>query len=363
MRASSIDGVWAPRWYIYNVWNISQQSIRSATDAGLDQFEWCGEEPTHTSITSTMSLDEVVTCLLQYGCRDITQELELKSCGQYPFTRGGYGIIYQGTLSNGMDVALKCIEASPAGHWGEWKPTEKGLKHTAHELYVWTKCDHPSILKVIGFARIGGYMLLVSPWMKNGSLMEHVAHCPGTNRLWLSIELAAAIEYLHLQNMVHGDIKPDNIVISDNGHVQLTDFGSAMFLQFSTLCFTQTSHTKGTLRYMAPELLIGASDHHSTQTDVYALGLTILHIMSGKLPYSDKSDFQVWAEVVMRKSLPTRPNFHKCPGVQSGDGDEKLWSLLVQCWSHNPDDRPTAAKVKDVLMEIHRSSNVPGAFI
>ncbi|KDN47941.1 hypothetical protein RSAG8_03361, partial [Rhizoctonia solani AG-8 WAC10335] len=351
-------------WYISYIRNIFQQYIQCAADTGLGQggLSGFGENPVQTSITSTMSLDEVVTRLLQHGCRDVTQELELKSCSQYPFTRGGYGIIYQGALSNGMKVALKCIEASPAGLWGEWKPTEKSLKHTASELYTWSKCDHPGILKVIGFARIGGHMLLVSPWMKNGSLMEYISHRPVIDRLWLSIELAAAIDYLHVQGIAHGDIKPDNIVVSDDGLVQLTDFGSAIFLHFSALCFTQTAHTKSTLRYMAPELLIGERDHCSTQTDIYALGITILHIMSGELPYADKSDFQVWAEVIVRKSLPTRPNFCKYPGVQSEDAGEKLWSLLVQCWSHIPDDRPTAAEVKDALMEIRRDSITPGAF-
>ncbi|KAH7334683.1 hypothetical protein B0J17DRAFT_671148 [Rhizoctonia solani] len=71
--------------------------------------------------------------------------------------------------------------------------------------------------------------------------------------------------------------------------------------------------------------------------------------MSGKIPYADKSNFQVWDEVNIRKSLPTRPDFHKCPGVQSESAGKKLWDLLVQCWSHNPDDQPTVAGVKDVV--------------
>ncbi|CAE6418247.1 unnamed protein product [Rhizoctonia solani] len=352
-------------WYTSYIWNITQQFIRGNTDTGPSQVEFSshGEDPMQELITSTMSLDEIVTCLLEHGCRDVTQELELKSCDQHPLTRGGYGIIYQGAFYNGTAVALKCIEALPAGHWGEWQLTEKSLKHTAYELYAWTKCDHPGILKVIGFVRIGGHILLVSPWMKNGSLMEYISQCPGVDRLWLSIELVTAIEYLHLQGIVHGDIKPNNIVVSDDGRVQLTDFGSAVFLRFSSLCFTQTVHIKGTLRYMAPELLIGARDHCSIQTDVYALGITILYIMSGELPYADKSDFQVWAEVVMKKSLPTRPNFCEYSGVRSEDADEKLWGLLVRCWSHIPDDRPTAAEVKHVLMEVWRNSSVPGAFI
>ncbi|EUC57529.1 tyrosine kinase catalytic domain protein [Rhizoctonia solani AG-3 Rhs1AP] len=352
-------------WHTSYIRNIIQQFIQGNIDIGPDQVKFSDleEDPIKQLITSTTSLDEVVTCLLQHGCQDVTQELELKSCGQYPFTRGGYGAIYRGVFFNGTAVALKCIEASPAGNWGEWQLAEKSLKHTAYELYAWTKCDHPGILKVIGFARIGGHILLVSPWMKNGSLMEYIAQRPAIDRLWLSIELAAAIEYLHLHGVVHGDIKPDNIVVSDDGHVQLTDFGSAMLLRFSTLCFTQTVHIKGTLRYMAPELLIGARDYCSIQTDVYALGISILYIMSGELPYADRSDFQVWAEVIMKKSLPTRPNFCKYSGVQSEDASEKLWRLLVRCWSHIPDERPTAAEAKDALTEIWRNSSVPGAFI
>ncbi|KAG8681880.1 hypothetical protein FRC11_000561, partial [Ceratobasidium sp. 423] len=303
------------------------------------------------------SFGRVIACLVQHGCRDVTAELELNGSNWHPFTGGGYGMIYQGALAGGLVVAIKC--AKVCGHWSACKPAETSLKRAARELYVWSKCDHPGILKVLGFAQIEGHLILVSPWMKNGTLMNHIALHPWINRLQLVVELAIAIEHLHSQSIVHGDIKSDNVVVSDDGHVQLTDFGSAMFLQARTLCFTQTTHTKGTLRFMfspkgkAPEILSGASNQCSTQVDIYATGMLMAGFMpqqitSGESPYADKNDFQVWAAVVNEKLLPTRPDFCRCLGIQSEDVSNALWGLLRHCWNPNPDERPTAAEIEGV---------------
>ncbi|KAG8751790.1 hypothetical protein FRC11_008999 [Ceratobasidium sp. 423] len=267
---------------------------------------------------------------------------------KHPFTQGGYGAIYLGTLSDGLMVAIKCIEA--IGHWCEWRPEENGLK-----------CDHPGILKAIGFARIGGHILLVSPWMKNGPLMGYITHHSWINQLRLSIELVVVVEHLHSQGIVNGDIKPDNILVSDDGHIRLKDFGSAVFLCPRTLCFTKTC-VKGTLRFMSPEILGGTSNQCSTQSDVYAIGMTILQIIPGELPYANKNDFQVWAAVVNENSLPTRPDLHKCLGIRSEDADNALWDLLRRYWNPDPDDRPGATEIKEVLMETDRGLNIPGGF-
>ncbi|CAE6388600.1 unnamed protein product [Rhizoctonia solani] len=330
---------------IYLIWaliscigGVVQRFIPSATDTvpRPDRGNNFKEDSVRVMIASTTPLETVVACLIQHGCRDITPELELKTCDHHPFAQGGYGTTYRATLSNGLVVAIKCIEVF--GLWDEWRPSEKSLKHTASELYAWSKSDHPGILKVIGFIQIKGH-------------------------IFLSIELVAAIDHLHLRGIVHGDIKPasanGNILVSDDGHVQLTDFGSAILLRPQALCFTKTN-VKGTLRFMAPEILSGVSNQGSVQADIYATGMQIL---SGELPYANKNDFQVWASVVNEKSLPDQPDFHKYLGVRTQDDVNMVWNLLKRCWNSNPKDRPTAAEIKDVLMDIEQGFSVPGGFV
>ncbi|CAE7148696.1 unnamed protein product [Rhizoctonia solani] len=232
-------------------------------------------------------------------------------------------------MRNGQLVAIKCIEMF--GNWGTWRPHGKHWKHAAHELYAWSKCDHPGVLKALGFALIEGFILLVSPWMRNGPLSNYSC-----------LEIAHTLEYIHHKGIVHGDLKAENVLVSDTGHTQLVDFGSATLTNYLSLCFTQTSRTHGlSLRFAAPEILDG--EPHTIESDVYALGMQIL---TGELPYAGMSD-QAAVASVFRQLNPPRPVFN---GVISNQrANDKLWGLLLRCWNHDPESRPTAA---EVLIEI-----------
>ncbi|KAH7337079.1 kinase-like domain-containing protein [Rhizoctonia solani] len=93
---------------------------------------------------------------------------------------------------------------------------------------------------MLGFARFLGQIVLVTPWMKTGSLSQHISRGL-LSPLQTCIELAVAVEYIHASGIVHGDIKPDNVLVIDQGQVQLADFGSAMSTLATTLNFTRTS--------------------------------------------------------------------------------------------------------------------------
>ncbi|CUA77958.1 hypothetical protein RSOLAG22IIIB_12934 [Rhizoctonia solani] len=223
------------------------------------------------------------------------------------------------------------------GHWGAWRSDENGKhwKHAAHELYASSKCNHPGVLNALGFALFEGYILLVSPWMRNGSLTNHLAHSKSSARLQFCLEIASTVEYLHDKGIVHGDLKADNILVSDAGRTLLVDFGSTTLTNIFTLCFTRTSCVLAlSLRFAAPEVLNGSSQLHTTESDVYALGMvgrlwllffatiaegiftsgkTILQIMTGELPYAGMSD-QVAVASIFRQLHPPRPHFNALIG-------------------------------------------------
>ncbi|CUA71653.1 hypothetical protein RSOLAG22IIIB_04698 [Rhizoctonia solani] len=190
--------------------------------------------------------------------------------------------------------------------------------------------------------------------MQNGSLFDHLVRKDSCNKFKFCIDLVETVEYLHGKGIIHGDIKGDNILISDNREVQLTDFGSATLTEYHTLLFTWTSPQFAcSVRFTAPEILDESSKKHTIKSDIYALGMTILQILTGKLPYADDSDMRVLANV-FRKVPPPRPRFDCIVGSEYIKA--KLWRLLLRCWKHNPNSRPTATQVKQVLMEINRES-------
>ncbi|KAG8755889.1 hypothetical protein FRC11_005689 [Ceratobasidium sp. 423] len=122
------------------------------------------------------------------------------------------------------------------------------------------------------------------------------------------------------------------------------DFGSATLASYLTLCFTRTSRQLPfSLRYAAPEILDGSSETHTTMGDVYALGMTILQIMTGEPPYAGKSD-RVVITNVFRSLPPSRLTFDDV--IDDEGVKDKLWNLFLRCWENDPSLRPTAAEVK-----------------
>ncbi|CAE6532025.1 unnamed protein product [Rhizoctonia solani] len=137
---------------------------------------------------------------------------------------------------------------SIAVKWVKHNTPYKRLKRAARELDCWSFYRHPNILPVLGFAIFGADLAMVSPWMSNG------CHglCDETPILRPSfcLQLAQAIAYLHENNVVHGDIKGPNVLVSDVGAVQVTDFGVSV-ADHQEIEFSSTSSGRGTQRWQA----------------------------------------------------------------------------------------------------------------
>ncbi|KAH7325192.1 kinase-like domain-containing protein [Rhizoctonia solani] len=211
----------------------------------------------------------------------------------------------------------------------------KRLKRAARELSCWSSYSHENILPLIGFAVLGGDLAMISPWMSGGCITDFIATNPNCNRLGLCTQLARAIAYLHEENMVHGDIKGPNVLVSDEGIVQVTDFGVSI-TDHQEIEFSTTSAGGGTQRWQAPEILRGDSDS-SMEADVYALGMTMTEIYTGERPYNSINLFQAIQRVISGNLRPSRPI------ILSVDVTGNIvWDLMNRCWAENPAQRPTS---------------------
>ncbi|QRV98042.1 receptor tyrosine-protein kinase erbB-4 [Ceratobasidium sp. AG-Ba] len=295
-----------------------------------------------TTITSTMDIDEVMQHLVGHGCKDVTNELDISQLSSnQPVAWGGFGAVFHSQfLGGGPAIAIKYflkLDGPDATN------VRKILKRAAREVYAWSKCDHPNILPLYGIARIGERLALVSPWMKHGSLSGLLRADAALDRLHLCLQVASALEYIHSREIVHGDIKPENILMYDYNTPLLTDFGNAKFPCDPTLRFTATSSSSSTLRYTAPEILKGDSIH-TKEADVYAYGMTAFEVLTGEVPFADKSSLATVFPVVMGKT-PDRKKLL----LDNSALSDRLWGLLMRCWAYEPEVRPSAAELNREL--------------
>ncbi|KAG9094797.1 hypothetical protein FS749_011792 [Ceratobasidium sp. UAMH 11750] len=253
-------------------------------------------------------------------------------------------------MKDATKVAVKCARHKPQDH-GDGKD----LKRVAREIHAWSKCDHKNVLALFGLAQHRGRLAIISPWMENGTLPEYVAKRPEVDRLDLCLQITEGLEYLHKGDMIHGDLKGSNILVSEDGVPKLADFGNTKLGQQSAR-FTTGTDTTGTgvmctLRWAAPEIMRNSS--RSTQADVYALGMTILETVTGAVPYEDKADLAVLVEVLVQQRFPLR--YDDSMKVQ-GDKN-RLWDLMTKCWNHDSACRPEAPQIKEELASILASAS------
>ncbi|KAF8599215.1 kinase-like protein [Ceratobasidium sp. AG-I] len=290
-----------------------------------------------------MFTTEIVARLGDHGCQNITNQLNLAACSTYPISSGGFGDVYRGKLVNGSQVAIKTMRIHI-----NTNESHKPLKDAARELHTWSRCQHPNVLRLLGLVEFRDQIGMVSDWIEEGNLPSYISRHPKADRYQMSAEICEGLAYLHTANIVHGDLKGLNVLISRDGTPMLTDFGNAV-LQESTLQFTATT-TRISLspRWAAPELMEKAG-MYSFAADVYALGMTILETITGELPYHGKSDHGVYVAVAVKKEPPPRPE-HSIPlGTEVGD---KLWALLTSCWGFEPENRPSANDVRSTMLSI-----------
>ncbi|KAG9086401.1 hypothetical protein FS749_003664 [Ceratobasidium sp. UAMH 11750] len=224
------------------------------------------------AIGRTMLPAIIIQHLVFHGCRDITATLNLSSCSEYPIASGGFGDVYRGQLSKGMRVAIKCMRLFECPDVGEQQ--QRYLKRAAREIHTWSKLRHPNVLRLLGLVMYRDRISMVSPWVDNGPVRYYLARTPGVNRPQMCTQIATALLYLHQFGVIHGDLKGDNILVSDTGEPLITDFGNAI-LEECTLQFTSsTSGSHLSTRWTAPELLEGGK--RSFEADIFALGMTIL---------------------------------------------------------------------------------------
>ena len=199
-----------------------------------------------------------------------------------PLGQGGMAVVYRA-----FDTRLECDVAVKFIRMEQLPPVEveKALKRFEREAKEVARLTHPNIVKVTDYGEYHGTPYLVMPYLSGGSLKELAGKpMPYEQAARLLAPVGRALEYAHEKNLIHRDIKPGNILLTDRGQPLVADFGIAKILDVeSGHTLTSTNVAVGTPDYMAPEQWF---NQVSAQSDIYSLGVVFYEMVTGRRPYT-----------------------------------------------------------------------------
>ncbi|KDQ51599.1 hypothetical protein JAAARDRAFT_199053 [Jaapia argillacea MUCL 33604] len=279
---------------------------------------------------------------------------DIYNYGKDPIAGGGFADIFKGSWG-GKAVAMKRVRFFLT-------QTRELVKHQqmfAQQVLVWCQLKHDSIVPLWGIwsqsPELVPYMIL--PWMENGNVMNYTQDVTVTSQMVdrMLREIAEGLIYLHAEDIIHGDLCGRNILIDENCHAKLSDFGLAsLFTAPNSQLYSATSRmTQGSLAWMAPELLdsgpvLGADSSQPTyRSDVYAFGVVGYELYSGQIPFAGKRDPEIYSGVLLGRRLEN-PN----AGAYGRMMSRGLWALLLHCMHHTASDRPEASNILQSLQAL-----------
>ena len=241
--------------------------------------------------------------------------------------QGGYGNVYQGHWQ-GKEVAIKELLLK--------KLPEQLLKDFENETQVMAQCRCAQIVSLLAVCVEPGHYAMVMDYMSKGSLYN-VLHDTKEELPWnplrfrIAIDIFKGLAYLHAEKILHRDLKSLNVLLDQDYHAKITDFGLAKIKLETSSTSTLNQKSLGTVRWLSPELF-NRSAKPTTASDIYAAGMVLWELSSRKLPFSDAANEQIvvtWISTGEQEEI-------------SADCPEKVGQVIKCCWAADPLTRPSA---------------------
>jgi serine/threonine protein kinase len=243
---------------------------------------------------------------------------------------GGMGVVYKARqLGLNRIVALKMVLAGA-------NASPQDLARFRAEAEAVAQLQHPNILQIFEIGEQNGCPFLALEYIAGGSLAEHLNGTPVGPRqaAELVLALARAVHHAHETGIVHRDLKPANVLLQPDGTPKIADFGLAKQAK-SNQAHTQTGMILGSPSYMSPEQASGQTDQVGPATDVYALGVILYELLTGRPPFKGATLLETIDQVREHDPVPPRFLQPKTP--------RDLETICLKCLEKHPRRRYATA--------------------
>uniref|UniRef100_A0A8I7BB27 Protein kinase domain-containing protein n=1 Tax=Hordeum vulgare subsp. vulgare TaxID=112509 RepID=A0A8I7BB27_HORVV len=265
---------------------------------------------------------------------------------------GGHGTVYKGILPDLHAVAIKKPKMA----------TQRDIDEFLNEVAILSQINHKNVVKLYGCCLETKVPLLVYEFISNGTLRDHL-HVQGPislswdDRLRIATETARSLAYLHsatLIPIIHGDIKPANILMDDTLTTKIADFGTSRYIPLDQSGLTTT--VQGTLGYLDPVYL--HTGRLTEKSDVYSFGVMLIELMTRKKPF----DYMAIEDIILVEHFATlfaEGNLSQIldPQIMNEGGNiiEEIAGIAVACIKLRREERPTMRQV-ELRLQVAQSS-------
>ncbi|XP_027889272.1 serine/threonine-protein kinase A-Raf [Xiphophorus couchianus] len=266
---------------------------------------------------------------------------------------GSFGTVFKGKWHG--DVAIKILKVK--------EPTPEQLQAFKNEMQVLRKTRHVNILLFMGFMTKPNFAI-ITQWCEGSSLYRHL-HVTETKfdtmrRIDVARQTAQGMDYLHAKNIIHRDLKSNNIFLHEGWTVKIGDFGLAT-VKYRWSGSQQVEQPSGSILWMAPEVIrMQDSNPYTFQSDVYGYGVVLFELMSGTLPYSNINNRDQILFMVGRGYLS--PDL----GKLCSTSPKSMKRLIIDCLKFKREERPlfpqilvAIEQVQELMPKIERSRSEP----
>jgi CheY-like chemotaxis protein len=252
---------------------------------------------------------------------------------------GGMGSVYRARdLELGEEIAIKTLRP-------EFTSDAGSIERFKSEIRLARRITHPNVVRTHDFGEWGGVYFLTMEYVEGVTvrdLLDMRGKLTAPSTLAIGTQLAESLAVAHERGIIHRDIKPQNLLLDDDGLLKVMDFGVARLAERAA-AVTEVGMVVGTPAYMSPEQLM--SEPLDARSDLYAAGVVLYECVTGRLPFESASPISLIAKLLHQEAPP--------PTELNGDVPPALSTLIMRLLAKKPADRvQSAAELAQLLVQL-----------